>query len=96
MRLSTQYLVASVLVVSVLIVGLWFAVAHAQQLQTYYDRDGHYAGQSSTYNGGRNTSYTDRNGRFDGSAVHNNDGTTTYYDRNGHFVGAASRPSPRR
>jgi hypothetical protein len=64
--------------------------ASAQQ-RTFYDANGRYAGQSSTYNGGRNSSFTDANGRFAGSATRNSDGTTTFYDRNGRFAGSSSR-----
>ena len=65
--------------------------ASAQQQRTYFDSNGRYAGQASTYNQGRNSSFTDLQGRFAGSATRNSDGTTTYYDRNGRFAGSSSR-----
>jgi hypothetical protein len=66
------------------------ASVSAQQ-RTFYDSNGRYAGQASTYNGGRNSSFTDSNGRFAGSATRNSDGTTTFYDRNGRYAGSSSR-----
>lgn len=64
-------------------------VAVSAQQRTYYDRNGRFAGQSSTYNSGRNSSFTDSQGRFAGSATRNSDGTTSYYDRNGRFAGSS-------
>jgi hypothetical protein len=66
------------------------AAASAQQ-RTFYDANGRFAGQSSTYNTGRSTSFSDARGQFAGSATRNSDGTTTYYDRNGRFAGSSSR-----
>jgi hypothetical protein len=61
-----------------------------QEQRSFYDRDGHFAGQSSTL---RNTSsFTDQAGRFSGSSIRNSDGTTSFYDRAGHFTGSAGRP----
>jgi hypothetical protein len=72
------------------LLALLGTAAEAQQ-RTFYDSNGRYAGQSSTYNGGRNSSFTDSNGRFAGSATRNSDGTTTFYDRNGRYAGSSSR-----
>jgi len=38
---------------------------------------------------GRTQTYTDRNGRFSGSAVDNGNGTTSFFNRNGQFSGSA-------
>jgi hypothetical protein len=56
-----------------------------EQSRSFYDQRGSFAGSSVTR--GNTTSFTDRNGRFDGTAIRNSDGTTSYYDRRGHFCG---------
>lgn len=68
------------------------SIVHAQQSrsESFYDRNGSFAGSSSIYNNGKNTSAYDRNGRFYGSAIRNSDGSTSFYDRNGHFSGSRS------
>lgn len=68
-------------------------VAHAQQAnetRSFYDQRGSFAGSSSTR--GNVTSFSDRTGRFDGSAIRNSDGTTSFYDKSGRFTGSSSRP----
>ena len=60
----------------------------AAQTRSFYDRNGSFAGSSSTYNGGKSTSFYDRNGSFAGSAVRNSNGTTSFYDKNGSFTGS--------
>ena len=64
------------------------ALAHAQSHQTpIYGPDGKY--QGSVFDYGRTQTYTDRNGRFSGSAVDNGNGTTSFFNRNGQFSGSA-------
>jgi hypothetical protein len=66
------------------------ALAHAQQSsRAFYDRNGSFSGSSVTR--GNATTFTDRAGRFDGTAIRNSDGTTSFYDRSGHFTGSQSR-----
>lgn len=63
--------------------------------RSFYDKNGSFAGSSSTYNAGKNTSAYDRNGSFAGSAIRNSNGTSSFYDKNGHFTGSSvntSRP----
>lgn len=62
--------------------------------RSYYDGSGSFAGSSSTR--GNSTSFSDRDGRFSGSAIRNSDGTTSHYDRNGHFTGSSVNTTPRR
>jgi hypothetical protein len=59
------------------------------QSRSFYDRNGHFAGSSSTH--GNQTTFTDRNGRFSGSAIRNSDGTTSFNDRSGHFAGSSNK-----
>lgn len=56
--------------------------------ESFYDHNGSFAGSASTR--GNATTFTDRNGRFDGTSIRNSDGTTSFYDRNGHFTGSRS------
>jgi len=63
-------------------------------LRSFYDSRGSFAGSSVTR--GNSTSFTDRNGRFDGTSIRNSDGTTSFYDRNGRFTGSVSNTTPRR
>jgi hypothetical protein len=75
-----------------LALALFVLGARAEERQrTFYDRNGSFAGESSTYNGGRNSSFSDSQGRFAGSSTRNSDGTTTFYDRNGRFAGSSRR-----
>jgi hypothetical protein len=68
-------------------------MAHAQQeLRSFYDRSGKLRWDSSRSN---STSFTDRSGRFDGSAIRNSDGTTSFYDKSGRFTGSSSRSQPK-
>jgi hypothetical protein len=64
--------------------------------RSFYDRNGSFAGSTSTYNDGKNTTVTDRNGKFDGSVIRNSNGTTSFYDKNGHFTGSSTDTSRRR
>jgi hypothetical protein len=84
-----------------LIVGLLFlaallgaTLASADPLDTrsFYDRNGGFAGSSSSHQ--NTTSYSDRDGRFNGSAIRNSDGTTSLYDARGHFTGSVVNTSP--
>ena len=52
------------------------------------------AGSSTSV--GNSTSFADRNGRFDGTAIRNSNGTTSLSDRNGHFTGSTVNTTPRR
>jgi hypothetical protein len=70
------------------------AFSFENQTRSFYDRNGGFAGSSSSLN--NTTSFSDRNGRFDGSTIRNSDGTTSVYDRNGHFTGSAVNTSPQR
>lgn len=70
------------------------AFAFEDQTRSFYDRNGGFAGSSSSLN--NTTSFSDRNGRFDGSTIRNSDGTTSVYDRNGHFTGSSVNTSPQR
>ena len=45
---------------------------------------------------GNSTSFTDRNGRFDGTAIQNSNGTKSFYDRNGRYTGSTVNTTPRR
>jgi hypothetical protein len=69
----------------------WSPMAHAQQVQSFYDRDGRLRWGSPSMRGNATTSFTDRSGRFYGSAIRNSDGTTSFYDRSGRFTGSSSR-----
>jgi hypothetical protein len=64
------------------------ANAEPSTSRSFYDGKGSFAGSSTT--NGNSTSFTDRNGRFDGTSIKNSDGTTSVYDRNGHFVGSST------
>ena len=75
------------ILVTVLILMSWLAPAKADDTRSYYDTNGSFAGSSNTDSGGRNTTFTDRDGKFSGSAIRNSDGTTSFYDRSGHFTG---------
>ena len=70
------------------------AFSFENQTRSFYDRNGSFAGSSSSQN--NTTSFSDRNGRFDGSTIRNSDGTTSVYDRNGHFTGSSVNTSPPR
>jgi hypothetical protein len=70
------------------------AGAEPSTSRSFYDRNGSFAGSSSTH--GNSTSFTDRNGRFDGTSIKNSDGTTSVYDRNGHFVGSSTNTGERK
>src|SRR5262249_25010438 len=63
---------------------------HAEPMQqrSFYDRNGSFAGSSSTH--GNSTSVYDKSGRFDGSVIRNSDGTTSFYDKSGHFTGSST------
>lgn len=63
------------------------SAAQAEDTRSFYDRNGSFAGSSST--NGRNTSVQDRNGSFSGSVIRNSNGTSSFYDRNGHFTGSS-------
>jgi hypothetical protein len=79
----------------VVLFALAFATsAFSFETKSFYDRNGGFAGSSSSTN--NTTSFSDRNGRFDGSTIRNSDGTTSAYDRNGHFVGSSVNTSPKR
>jgi hypothetical protein len=70
-------------------------VAHAQsrRTQSFYDKNGSFAGQSFTY--GKSTSFSDKNGSFAGSSIRHGN-STSHYDRNGSFVGSTIDTGPRR
>lgn len=61
----------------------------AAQTRSFYDRNGSFAGSSSTP--GNSTSFSDTRDRFSGSAIRNSNGTTSFYDRSGRFSGFVSR-----
>jgi hypothetical protein len=82
------------LIIVALITWLASALAEPSSSRSFYDRNGSFAGSSTTR--GNATTFTDRNGRFDGTAIRNSDGTTSLYDRNGHFTGSTLNTSPRR
>jgi hypothetical protein len=82
---SQTFWVVVVLGVAALLIA--FKPAHSE---SFYDRNGHFAG-SSTPTGPNTISFYDNNGHFAGTAVRNSDGTTSFYDRNGHFAGSGSR-----
>jgi hypothetical protein len=67
------------------------ALAEPSSSRLFQDGRGSCAGSS-----GSSTSFTDRDGRFDGSAIRNSDGTTRFYDKSGHFTGSATNTTPRR
>ena len=56
-----------------------------------YGPDGKY--QGSVFDYGKTQTYTDRNGRFTGSAVKNGNGTTSFFCRNGSFTGSGCSTS---
>ena len=58
------------------------------ETKSFWDDQGHFAGSSSSHE--NTTSYSDRDGRFNGSSIRNSDGTTSLYDRNGHFSGSVT------
>src|SRR5262249_51433660 len=69
--------------------------AAQDQRRSFYDRNGSFAGSSTTYNNGRNSSFYDRDGSFAGSAIQHGN-STSFYDMNGHFTGSVINTSPRR
>jgi cell division protein FtsI/penicillin-binding protein 2 len=72
-------------------VAMWFISAVRAEPSTsrsYYDQRGSFAGSSVTR--GNQTTFTDRNGRFDGTAIKNSDGTTSFYDKSGRFTGSST------
>jgi hypothetical protein len=80
-------------------VSLCSIAATATQAQqstsrSLYDQRGSFAGSATTR--GNETSFTDRSGKFDGTAIRNSDGTTSFYDRRGHFTGSSSNTTPPR
>jgi hypothetical protein len=79
--------VLKVLASLLLIASTGMAVAEPSSSKSFYDQRGSFAG--SSVERGNTTTFTDRNGRFDGTAIRNSDGTTSLYDRNGHFVGSS-------
>jgi hypothetical protein len=77
-------LVATALAIAItFIAGIIYARAEPQI--DFYNSSGSYAGTQFNY--GRSSTFTDKNGKFDGTAIRNSDGTTSFYDRNGHFSG---------
>jgi hypothetical protein len=70
------------------------AFGQSSTSRSFYDSRGSFAGSSVTR--GNETSFSDRNGRFNGTAIRNSDGTTSFYDRNGHFTGSVINTTPRR
>jgi hypothetical protein len=80
-----------------LIIALALAVSPAlaqttTHTQSFWDRDGHFAGSSSTHQ--NQTDFSDHNGHFAGSEIRNSNGTTSVYDRNGRFTGSVVNTSP--
>jgi len=69
------------------------SASEREQTRSYYDRNGSFAGSSSTH--GNSSSFYDKSGRFDGSAIRNSDGTTSFYDKSGHFTGSSTTTQPR-
>jgi hypothetical protein len=91
------FMLACVMALLAIVLAVWFIAAARAEPSTsrsFYDRSRSFAGSSVTR--GNSTSFTDRNGRFDGAAIKNSDGTTSLYDRNGHFTGSVTNTSPRR
>jgi hypothetical protein len=84
------------LITAAILLGLTAASADpfprndAPRTDSFYDRDGHFAG-SAVRNSDGTTSTYDARGRYDGQVIRNSDGTTSYYDRAGRFVGSRSR-----
>jgi hypothetical protein len=58
-----------------------------------YDANGHYAGSVHDY--GKTQTFTDRSGRFTGSAINHGNGTTTFYGRGGQITGSAGSSTDR-
>jgi hypothetical protein len=90
-----------ILMTVICIVVFWIFMAlrpaaAEDRTRSFYDGRGSFAGSSTTYNGGRNTSAYDRNGSFSGSAIRNSNGTTSFYDKSGHFTGSSVDTGPRR
>jgi hypothetical protein len=72
--------------------GAHVVLADPVQQRSFYERDGSFAGSSTTYGDERNTSLYDRNSHFAGSAIRNSsDGSMSYFDRSGHFTGSSRR-----
>jgi hypothetical protein len=68
---------------------MWFiSTARAEPSRSFYDQRGSFAGSAVTR--GNATTFSDRNGRFDGTAIRNSDGTTSFYDRRGYFTGSST------
>jgi hypothetical protein len=80
------YAAAMVLAALVFVTSVHIHRAHASETPIY-DKDGHYAGSVHDY--GKTQTYTDRNGRFVGSAINNCNGTTSFYGPRGNFTGSA-------
>jgi hypothetical protein len=87
-------LLAIVAIVAAIVALLLPSWAHAQQSRSFYDSRGSFAGSATTR--GKETTYTDRNGRFDGTAIRDSDGTTSFYDARGRFTGSSTNTAPRR
>ena len=64
------------------------AFGQSSTSRSFHDSRGSFAGSSVTR--GNETSFSDRNGRFDGTAIRNSDGTTSFYDKRGHFTGSST------
>jgi hypothetical protein len=64
------------------------ALAQQSTSRAYYDRNGSFAGSSTTH--GNQTTFTDRAGKFEGTSIRNSDGTTSHYDRAGRFIGSTT------
>jgi hypothetical protein len=79
-------IVAFVLALMMILLGVTLVSAE-DTTRSYFDRNGSFAGSSNTHSGGRDTTFTDRDGKFSGSAIRNSDGTTSFYDRSGRFTG---------
>ena len=75
-----------------LVVCVLISTTATAEERSFYDKNGSFAGSSNTYNAGKNTTFTDKDGRFNGSAIRNSDGTTSLYDKSGHFTGSVVNP----
>lgn len=81
------------IIVIATLAALMLPAAAQSNTRSFYDRNGAFAGSSSTH--GSSTSFSDRNGRFSGGAIRHGN-TTSAFDQHGRFIGSSIITSPRR
>jgi hypothetical protein len=83
-----------ILIAAAVIAGLTMPVAaQSTRTQSFYNKNGSFAGQSFTH--GNQTSYSDKSGSFSGSSIRHGN-STSHYNRNGSYIGSTINTGPRR